>query len=238
MRIIAVSDVHASAGPSYQMLDQRGCDRFCSFALKVPLLGDSLVIVGDLFDLTYYPIFVVPPSDEDLMSDAGGQGKQVCDTLAEVSRSVPVHYVLGNHDDWVTPQAVEKFMPGVHYHGLTVYNDCSSGTHFEHGHDFALFNAPDLRIADYVPVGYFVSRYAATGDARNEGHSPTIQEEVRELVRVGTCKESITEALLDVMARKARIGDREPIHMPSYLWSGKATTPAEVKSKYQYLVSR
>lgn len=82
-RLVAVCDAHLGAGPPATQA------AFLEFLEEVPRLGDSLLIVGDLFDFWFAYQRVIPRV-----------GFPVAAALGQLRRRMPVIMTGGNHDRW------------------------------------------------------------------------------------------------------------------------------------------
>jgi UDP-2,3-diacylglucosamine hydrolase len=82
-RLVVVSDAHLGATPAAVE------ERLLAFLDAVPMLGDCLLINGDLFDFWFTYSHVIPR-----------RGFHVAAALARLRRALPVVMVGGNHDRW------------------------------------------------------------------------------------------------------------------------------------------
>jgi UDP-2,3-diacylglucosamine hydrolase len=82
-RVVLVGDAHLGRG------SPEAETAFLAFLDAVPVLGDGLVITGDLFEFWFAYSRVVPR-----------RGARVVAALAHLRRTVPVLMVGGNHDRW------------------------------------------------------------------------------------------------------------------------------------------
>lgn len=81
--LVVVSDAHLGATPPSVE------ESFLAFLDEVPLLGDSLLVNGDLFDFWFSYSRVIPR-----------RGFRVAAALSALARRLPVLMVGGNHDRW------------------------------------------------------------------------------------------------------------------------------------------
>lgn len=81
--LVVVSDAHLGATPPPVE------ESFLAFLDEVPVLGDSLLVNGDLFDFWFSYSRVIPR-----------RGFRVAAALSALAKRVPVLMVGGNHDRW------------------------------------------------------------------------------------------------------------------------------------------
>lgn len=232
---IYLSDVHAGPGLGWwEWLDDKGATRVSEFFDSAAGRGATrVVLLGDIWDSWIIPHDVQPPTMAELMQL--GPAAKVSASIARLSEWVETVYVSGNHDIAVDQTLLATVLPKVKWGG----NAFTQG-HLvaEHGHMHALFCSPDSGAPQSLPVGYFVSRLAATADRKTGGHTPTRQQIVQELRDMATKNEWLTEAMLDAVAARAQVGQDEPILMPADLWGGAPTSVAKVKQVYAGLLTR
>jgi len=229
-----LSDLHAGPGlGSWEWCSQEDVARQIAFLDALPPTVEHVVLAGDVFDNQVCPVDIRPPTTRETI--ALGQAEQLIEAIYRLSCRTDVCYVSGNHDATMTMTLLRETLPEVLYMGT---HALLNATRIEHGHTHALFCAPDPAIPDAVPLGYFISRLAATADARTGGHTPSRMQVVDELLKLGEARETLPTALLNAMTSRAGVGDRDPILMPADLWSGRTTTIAEVRELYRDLVGR
>jgi hypothetical protein len=111
-----------------------------------------------------------------------------------------------------------------------------NNTRAEHSNLYDLFNAPDPLRQDSLPMGYFISRIAATMTRKTGELIPGIEEEIKELAKVIEDKEKLPQGVFDAICDKAGIKQNEMIIMPDDVWGGKNTTVGEIREMYKGLV--
>ena len=206
----------------------------------------KLVILGDLFDFWTYAPEVQPPTIEEIIKankSILGKGGKLAQAVAAVNGNAV--YLHGNHDIGVTQADLDKLPLGDHR--LTLLDDLvvdDSGLVLTHGHLFTMFNAPDERYPNDVPVGHFVTRaigqYLETtlapgqtaADLSNQGSPygfdlasfiPALWDDLS--------SPSVTSSLLDYIAARCGLSETAPIAMAD----GSTMTIADAKKKYDGL---
>lgn len=176
MKKIFISDIHL--GDARSLVEPNPYNRFrenigqlASF-LEEQIKStqvEEVVILGDLFD-----IWVIPTNQDPLDSFQAicdnPKNESVIKALKELAARRKLIYVQGNHDMVMsateqaeTQKCLESNFDGIRYNPdpNDVYR---SGTIVgEHGHRYALFNAPNplTEIPSFLPLGYFLSRLEA-----------------------------------------------------------------------------
>jgi len=175
---VYVSDVHMGAPKrpdctyDYNWLSEKEANNFASFLDYLDGQGDvaELILLGDTMDNWVCPIDEVPPTFEEIL-DAPHNAKIVA-SLKALTRNKKVVYMPGNHDMHVTKETLQdpRYFPEIVYGGSAFSKSRyrTSRLLAEHGSAYAMFNAPDP-LNDprtHRPLGYFISRLAATKEAR------------------------------------------------------------------------
>ena len=206
----------------------------------------QLVVLGDLFDFWTYPPDQRPPTIDDIIEAnqpiLGPEGK-----LRAAVDAIGGNVILlrGNHDIQITQEQLDHLSLGDHR--IELVDDLIVGPHgivLTHGHLFTMFNAPDERYPDDVPVGHFVSRAIAhyletslaagadgSGPARSRLSLRIRPGELRPRVGAALASPSVTSTLLDYMANRCGLSTSAPI----VLADGSTTTIDEAKQKYDGL---
>lgn len=225
MRTIFLSDIHAGPGLGpWEWIDEAGVDRLDVFFSTLPGHCDRVVLLGDIFDHWIVPHDLRPPPMPALLQM--GPAARVCELLRLLAAQVDTVYVRGNHDDTMTREILP---PGVRWSG-DLYVD--GQLRAEHGHQHALFCAEDPD--NEVPLGYYISRLAATADRDSGGHVPTRQQIVQELLDAAVTRETLAQSLVDAVAARAGVSYADEILLPD----GGAITVGEVRGRYRDLLSR
>lgn len=209
---IYLSDVHMGAEKNsdckydYNWLGQAEADNFAGFLNYLNSQDDveEIILLGDTMDNWVCPIDVVPPTFDEIL-DAGHNQNLVCN-LRALTENKRVIYMPGNHDMQVTKEVLQqaKYFPKIVYGG-TAFNKSRFRTSrllAEHGSSYAMFNSPDP-INDpraRLPLGYFISRVAATKAARTgdaKRHFWIYIDDLLELLGPQKHPQSIFEAVME-----------------------------------------
>jgi hypothetical protein len=100
----------------------------------------------------------------------------------------------------------------------------------------ALREAQQIKRPNHLPLGYIISRLAATDTRRTGSHEPSATVMAQVLLQ-GFAKETIAQEVVDTIAQMAGVDDSAQIQMPNYIGCGKTTTVGAVKSKCAKLFS-
>lgn len=174
-RLIFISDLHMNVDASYSWLVDHA-DDLAQFLNEVNARDDvaELVILGDLLDDWVSPVKDSPQSFADILVASNNAGivaalKAVCN-----NPNIKVTYVTGNHDmlsfENQNKAIIANAFPCMNIisesPGLGAYTK-DDVIWAEHGHRYCLFNAPDTwsRAGGHLPMGYFISRLAASNAA-------------------------------------------------------------------------
>jgi UDP-2,3-diacylglucosamine hydrolase len=207
----------------------------------------ALVILGDLFDFWTYPPDERPPSIEEIIT----ANELILGRDGALSKAVSalegnVVFLRGNHDIEITQADLNHLPLGEYQIPLVddVIVDPSHGILLTHGHLFTMFNAPDARYPNEVPVGHFVTRAIAhmlqntlapdktAADLADQGSpygfdlasfAPGLLAQL--------AGPSLTSILLDYFASRCGLSEGAPILMKD----GSSTTINDVKTKYDGL---
>ncbi len=244
---IYVSDIHMGAGRSlgkefvYDWLGENEANEFASFLNF--MAGDDqveeVVFLGDTMDNWVCPVDEPPPSFDEILTARHNQAiVKAIVVLAEKKRVV---FMPGNHDMQATPEVIAKYFPKVVFGGSAQNKSRyrTSRLLAEHGSAYALFNAPDPinNPRSRLPLGYFISRVAATQAARTgdaKRHYWTYVDDLLEILGPQTLAQSVFEAVLE----EAGLPDDAEIVMAGKGGTGgtnSAVTASDVKQKYANL---
>ncbi len=245
---IYVSDVHMGAGRSlgtdkvYDWLGKAEADNFADFLEYLNKQDDvgEIILLGDTMDNWVCPIDEAPPTFEEILDASHNQN--IVNSLKTLTENKKVIYMPGNHDMQVTKEVLQqvKYFPKIIFGGSALNKSRyrTSRLLAEHGSAYAMFNAPDPinNPGNRLPLGYFISRVAATKAARTghaDRHFWTYFDDFLELLGPQKLPQSVFEAILEeaglnedaeiVMGTKDRKDDVKPI------------TASAVKEKYANL---
>ena len=209
---IYVSDVHICAGRSlstdkvYDWLGEAEANNFAGFLdyLNKDDNVDEVILLGDTLDTWVCPHDEAPPTFDEILDATHNQ--ILVKSLRTLTENKKVIYMPGNHDMQITKDVLQnkKYFPKIIFGG-TALNKSRYRTGrllAEHGSAYAMFNAPDP-INDprsRLPLGYFISRIAATkvartGDGRR--HFWTYVDDLLELLGPQKLPQSVFEALME-----------------------------------------
>jgi UDP-2,3-diacylglucosamine pyrophosphatase LpxH len=153
-------------------------EMLADFLKNYILIDDSVaevIILGDLFDEWVVPANKNPfefPGESQFEAIAGApQNIPAVDMLKKLAEKGKLTYLTGNHDFLGTIEpgedTIKKILPGVKYigsQGVGAYKT-GDGILAEHGHRFALFNAPWIKdgkgsglAASWLPFGFYITR--------------------------------------------------------------------------------
>jgi len=247
---IYVSDVHMGAGRSlgkknvYDWLGKSEADNFANFLAYVNGRTDveELVLLGDTMDNWVCPVDEPPPTfDEILKAD---HNALIVKNLKELTENADkkVVFMPGNHDMQVTEIILKRYFPKIIFGGSAANKSRyrTSRLVAEHGSSYAMFNAPDPinNPRNRLPLGYFISRVAATKAARTgdaKRHYWTYFDDFLELLG----PQKLPQAAFEAIMEEAGLSENTEIIIGTQegkLDETKITVKAsEVKQKYANL---
>ena len=175
-KTVFISDLHMNMDVSYAWL-KTNATALASFINTVNARPDvaELVILGDMLDDWVETVESSPHSFGDVLSSPNNAG--IVSALRTICQNtnMTVTYVTGNHDmlsfETASKTDITNAIPGLNIisesPGLGAYT-MNNVVWAEHGHRYCLFNAPDTwsRSGGHLPMGYFISRIAASKSAR------------------------------------------------------------------------
>ena len=174
-KLVFISDLHMNVDGAYSWLVKHAIDlaRFLSDLNKRDDVAE-LIILGDLLDDWVSPVEYTPQTFSDILSANYNNG--VVPALQEVchNNDIAVTYVTGNHDMLSFKPENKDVISGAFPNMNIISNSPGMGAYTkdniiwaEHGHRYTLFNAPDIwsRPGGHLPMGYFISRLAASKSA-------------------------------------------------------------------------
>jgi UDP-2,3-diacylglucosamine pyrophosphatase LpxH len=245
---IYVSDVHMCAGRSlgsdkvYDWLGKTEADNFADFLDHLNKQDDvgEIILLGDTMDNWVCPIDEAPPTFNEILDASHNQ--KIVKNLKTLTENKKVIYMPGNHDMQVTKEVLqqEKYFPKIIFGGSALNKSRyrTSRLLAEHGSAYAMFNAPDPinNPGNRLPLGYFISRVAATKAARTghaDRHFWTYVDDFLELLGPQKLPQSVFEAILE----EAGLSENAEIIMGTNdrKGNGKPVTASAVKEKYANL---
>ncbi len=244
---IYVSDIHTGAGRSlgkqfvYDWLGENEAKEFASFLnfLTADAQAEEVIFLGDTMDNWVCPVDEPPPTFDEILT--APHNAAIVKGIGALSEKKRVVYMPGNHDMQATPDVIAKYFPKVVFGGSAQHKSRyrTSRLLAEHGSAYAMFNAPDPinNPRNRLPLGYFISRVAATKAARTgdaKRHYWTYVDDLLEILGPQTLAQSVFEAVLE----EAGLPDDVEIVMAKKegLEGATATISAsEVKQKYANL---
>jgi UDP-2,3-diacylglucosamine pyrophosphatase LpxH len=242
-----LSDIHLSstkdrlpANP-YWWLDQDGVVRIAGFLNW--LTGNAtdagvkeVILLGDVFDNWVIPHDQIPPDISDILAAAHNQPfVEALNALTQV-QGMKVIYLPGNHDMHTTQVDLQATFPQLGWGGHAAFDSIyvSGRLRAEHGSAHAMFCAPDPLRRARLPLGYFLSRLAATA-VRDHGsrirHFWTVIDDILEAA--GPHK--LAACVFEAMVEEARLGANAEFTMPTALWGGDSVKMSAVAELYANL---
>ncbi|MCG2660702.1 MAG: metallophosphoesterase [Kiritimatiellae bacterium] len=174
--LVFISDLHMNVDAPYAWL-KTNAPSLAAFINRVNAREDvaEFVILGDMLDDWIETVENPPHTFYDILVSTNNA--DVVDALRSICQNpaITVTYVVGNHD-MLTFEAQNKAVITNAIPGLNIISDSPGlGAYSknnviwaEHGHRYCMFNAPDIwsRTNGHLPLGYFISRIAASKSAR------------------------------------------------------------------------
>jgi UDP-2,3-diacylglucosamine pyrophosphatase LpxH len=211
---IFISDVHLGAGRfgeekkkdkrypyDWDWLSNEETENFVNF-IRYLHSGykekiEEVVFLGDIFDNWVFPYDLVPPTMEELLT--AKKNHKIVKELNKLSAKTRVFYVPGNHDMHASAAVMKKFFPAFIYCPTRFLSDRLMA---EHGHRYALFNAPPRYSNNILglPLGYFISRIEATKKAMTNSERRSYQtyvDDILEMFGEQTLPQSVFEAVIE-----------------------------------------
>jgi UDP-2,3-diacylglucosamine pyrophosphatase LpxH len=244
---VFVSDVHMSAGWSlnarkgrYDWLDAREAAIFGDFLAELNS-DDSIqevILLGDIMDDWVYPIDLQPPQYEQIVSAA--HIFPIISNLKALAQNKAVVYVRGNHDISIMDDQFSSFraafFPNIAFRDSYETDD---GIYAEHGHKHVMYNAADPNPDNILPLGHYISRLAATIEARKGKRCrqsevtktlfPSNQQDVNNLILTA---DPLVNLPLSYLANQLdRVSDTTPI----VTTGGNIITLGKVREMYKNL---
>jgi len=188
----------------YDWLGEAEADNFAAFLSYLCKQDDvgEIILLGDTMDNWVCPVDEVPPTFDEILRASHNQN--IVMNLRLLSEDKRVIYMPGNHDMHATDDIINKHFPKIIYGG-SAFNKSRYRTSrllAEHGSAYAMFNAPDPMNSpgNRLPLGYFISRVAATKAARTghaDRHFWTYADDLLELLGPQKVAPAVFEAVLE-----------------------------------------
>ena len=204
---------------------------------------EKVVVLGDLFDTWVIPTDEPPLNDFESICN-NDKNKPIITKMQELARRKKLTYVPGNHDMVFGNKALEDTgaflqatFPGIDYRADGVFR---SGTIIgEHGHCYALFNAPNIATNTvppaYPPMGYFISRLGAYKVAKNKGNQQGFRKLLWDSIDRFPYNHNIFESIFNSYAADAELPEDAPIDMTGIDF--QFHTLGTIRDQYKHLIS-
>ena len=188
---------------------------------------DELVLVGDVFDNWVYPHDVKPPTFHEILTS--DYASPVCDALNAIASAAKVTFVPGNHDMTLTANTLKDaglkidYCPAPYVRG---------GVRAEHGNLHALFCAPDPEGRE-LPLGYFISRIAATAKRDKKTTFLSVVGTVKRLLAIWKKDQPVVTGIFDEICCQAGLDGNDRIKMPDDLMNGAEPQIKSIRRLYK-----
>lgn len=173
---IFLSDLHLNVDAPYSW-QREHLTPLAQFLRSTTFRDDvsDLVILGDFLDDWVVPAEEAPNDVRDILES--GINAPVVQAFQDICEQSPISVTLvtGNHDQLSYQASYQDVLKG-YFPGMSIVSHEPGLGAFalddvlwaEHGHRYALFNAPDIwsRSEGHLPLGYFISRLAASQSVR------------------------------------------------------------------------
>ena len=191
-KLIFISDLHMNVKGTFSWLVNHASD-LARFLNNVNTRDDvaELIILGDLLDDWVLPVKYTPQTFADILTANYDNGVVPALQAICLNPKIAVTYVVGNHD-MLSFELQNKKIIAKTFPGMTIISDILGLGYYikdqviwaEHGHRYTLFNAPDTwsRSGGHLPMGYFISRLAAS-KSLTEGQLHTTPEVLDRFVK-------------------------------------------------------
>ncbi len=237
MKRVFVSDVHMGAGRSFQdgyeghvydWLDQKKASAVaeCLIYLNNSPDVEEVILAGDIMDNWVCPVDTPPPTFAEIV--AAGVNGEVVKSLRKLAASKKTIYIPGNHD-----MSASKDFLQANFNNIVIqekYNQ--DGVFASHGSEYSIFCAQDPindRVS-HLPIGYYISRAAATNTART-GNDNHLRDYVKALEKF--VSEQFILAVFDAAVVEAHLDDNTNIKM-----NNEAISVKTVKERYANLYNQ
>jgi len=253
---IFLSDMHISHLPKlkpgtydYTWLQKKDAEALTNFLkhLAVRPGVEEVIFIGDLFDNWVIPVDIEPPSIDEIIKMRKTDNDPLMQALLDLCRNpdIRVGCLPGNHDMELSMEVAAKHFghrtdprKGMVFGGTALWNAGvsvyrSSRLRAEHGTAHAMFNAPAPlnNPGTRLPLGYFISRVAATR-TYTTGHADrhwwTYVDDVLEAVGPDKIAACVFEAILE----EARLSYDTEIVMPKRNGREVTFTARQISERY------
>ena len=176
-KLIFVSDIHMNVDAPYSWFSSHA-KYLAAFLESINNRTDvaELIIIGDLLDDWVSPVESASSNFSAILAASTNQSSiQALQAICN-NPNIKVTYLTGNHDllsfELQNKATIQATFPNMSIisdsPGLGAYSK-DNVIWAEHGHRYTLFNAPDTwsRSGGYLPLGYFISRLAASASIKN-----------------------------------------------------------------------
>jgi len=246
MKRVYFSDVHLNVhrhnrgAYKYVWMSENKRDSFVSFLKYLNRIEDlrEIILVGDILDNWVCPIDVVPPTYREILEAPFNAEIVAVLKLIDENPTKEIIYIPGNHDMDVDKATMKTYFPNMVFGGnqLSGALYVADGAVAEHGTSSAMFNGPDPG-SDPVnkrPLGYFISRVAATAEARNQNDIKVIERILEAFSIFMFKKGSLGERVFNTIVSFAGLPEDEPIVMPD----GSTVFFNDIRAKYSDIYGR
>jgi len=241
---VYISDVHMSVKKKpkegqhdYTWLTPAEAKAFAAFLEYLSTSEDvkEVILLGDIMDDWVFPVDTVPATFDDIIKAT--RNREIVRYLKALAshKEIKLIYMPGNHDMTIKGEILNKHFKGIVFGG-SAWNKSTYRTSrllAEHGSAHAMFNAPDP-VNDprrRLPLGYFISRVAATKAARTgnaKRHFWTYFDDFLEMLGPQRVPESVFEAILE----EAGLPEDVEIEMPPLGGKGDKVMASDIKQRY------
>lgn len=238
---IFVSDIHMASPAAvmprpgkypYGWLSPAEADRLGGFLRSSEVTEcDELFVVGDALDVWTCPHDTAPPTPSEIIN--APHNKPIIDGIRAFAAKPgkKVFYIRGNHDDQVNAGHAREIAPNIIFGSRYDHPPLR----VRHGHEDALFNAPDPTGRPF-PLGYFITRFTATAAERG---IPAMSTSFRTILKSGPevvkllKNKPLAECVFDTVLQETGVKIDDKVIMPD----GSTVLVGNVRETYQNLVA-
>lgn len=246
MKRIYFSDIHMNVHKpnkgtyNYLWMSKEKRDSMVSFLKHLNSQDDvkEIIMVGDILDTWVCPIDVTPPTYRAILEAPFNAEIVAALKAIDDNPTKEIIYLPGNHDMDVDKATVKAYFPNMVFGGNQLAGSIyvAEGSVAEHGTSSAMFNGPDpgSDVINKRPLGYYISRVAATAEARNDNNIKVIKRILEAFATFVLKKGSLGDRVFDTVLSYASLPENEPIVMPD----GSTTSFQEVRTRYADIYDR